>query len=339
MYIPLCLSILSLSLPLSLAQTTTNYPSALVPKKLLYQFNPITWVENLAIRPNGLIIPTSTTSPLLNQLDPKTGTLTLVHDFSAHGNAIQGITAVRPDVFVVDVLTCDIPGTLACTPGSVTTWVVDFCDYGGRGRHIGKGAKADVHVNEVAAFPKAGFLNGMAALSDDVVLIADSYLGGIWSLNLTSGAKDLLFTDLSMNGTAAIATGINGVRVPGDGWMYYTNSAKGTLNRIPIDSQTGAKTGEAEVLADGFTGPDDLEINLEPLEAYLCNGALNELLRVPLNGKGEIEVVAELPGPTSVRWGGYPGGGKVLYASTIGGLLQYVQHNVTVGGAIYRVDV
>ena len=328
-----------LSLPLTLADThplTVRQPlqNATLPVDLLYQYPPTAWVENLAVRPNGLILPITTTSPLLNQLDPLKGTVALVNDFSAHGNAIQGITEVTPDVFAVNVLTCNITA-LTCKPGSVTTWLVDFCDRTGEHRGLGN----TVSVRKIAAFPSAGFLNGMAALDYETVLIADSYLGGIWSLNVYTGLNRLLFTDRSMKPTKKVATGINGLRVR-QGSLYFTNSAKGTFNRLPIDPTTGGKTGNAEVIASGLSGPDDLEIDAEAGVAYVCNGAANEVLRVSLNG-GETQVVAKIPGPTSVRWTVNRGhvSRKDLYISDVGGLLQYVEQNVTLGGAVYGIEL
>ena len=318
--------------------TCEAYQNDTVPTQLVYQYNPITWVENLAVRPNGFILPITTTSPLLKQLDPMTGNLELVHDFSDYGNAIQGITEVTPDVFAVDVLTCNITA-LTCTKGSVSTWLVNFrSDYD---HSEGRGKSASVRL--VGSFPSAGFLNGMAALNDNIVVIADSFLGGIWSLNLHTGNAKLIFTDKSMKPTNSIVTGINGLRAR-PGWLYYTDSAKGTFNRISINSQTGDKTGAAEIIASGLLAPDDLEIDDEAGTAYVCNGAANEVLRIPLDGS-EIKVVAQIPGPTSVRWAcayGYQSHAvaeKVLYASDVGGLLQYIEGNVTLGGAIYRVDV
>lgn len=334
MYIQVLLFWLALHVHSHALEINSATSKTKLPTELIHQYRPITWVENLAVRPNGWILPITTTSPVLNQLDPASGTLELVHDFAAYGNAIQGITSVTPDVFAVDVLTCNIT-TLACTPGSVTTWLVSFCD--GSSDHRKKDDA--VSVRKITAFPKAGFLNGMAALDHKTVLIADSFLGGIWSLNVYTGQKRLLFTDHSMNGTATIATGINGVRVrPGS--LYFTNSARGSFNRIPIDPNTGDKAGKAETIAKGLSGPDDFEIDNEAAVAYVCNGAVNEIVRITLSGGG-VESVAQIPGPTSVRWAtGQPGSSpNSFYVSDVGGLTQYIEGNVTLGGAIYRVDI
>jgi hypothetical protein len=38
-------------------------------------------------------------------------------------------------------------------------------------------------------------LNGITALDGNAVLMADSFLGGIWSLDIHTGRKKLLFSD------------------------------------------------------------------------------------------------------------------------------------------------
>lgn len=175
--------------------TSSTSPLKAVSPRLIHLYKPITWVENIAVRPNGQLLPITTTSSILNQLDPKTGKLTFVHDFATAGNAIQGIAEVLPDFFVANVLTCNITGDLTCTSGSLTTWTIDFTS-----PHL----KSLPRIRKVAAFPDAGFLNGVATLSGPrgIVLMADSFKGGIWNLNVWTGEKKLLFTDPSMLGTA-----------------------------------------------------------------------------------------------------------------------------------------
>lgn len=310
------------------ADTPTKVPSA----RLIYQYKPMTWVENIAVRPNGQLLPITTTSSVLNYLDPKTGKLTFVHDFAAAGNAIQGIAEVHPDLFVINVLTCNITGDLTCTSGSLSSWTVDF--YSGKFH----GAKLTSRVRKVTAFPNAGFLNGVATLSAPrrIVLMADSFKGGIWSLDISTGKTKLLFTDPSMAGTAQAQNDINGIRVRHDR-LYFINSAQGTFNRIPIDPMTGAKRGNATVIATGLAAPDDFEIDDKKGVAYLCNGLLDQVLKIDLSS-GKSQILVGIPGPTSVRWSVGERQKNTLYASTIGGLMQYIERNVTIGGVVYSIQ-
>ncbi len=75
---------------------------------LVYQYQGAVWVENLAVRPNGWIIPARATSAVLTQLNPATGEIQVLHDWSAVGSAIMSITVVQPDVFLANTMYCDL---------------------------------------------------------------------------------------------------------------------------------------------------------------------------------------------------------------------------------------
>jgi hypothetical protein len=300
--------------------------------RLIRQYSPLVWEENLALRPNGNILAVSNTSPILQQLEPKTNRTLFSHDFSAHGNAIQGITEVSPDVFAIDVLTCDIVGTQTCTSGSGSVWRVDF-------RKCSKSVDLP-EVSRVAVLPDAGLLNGMATLDshEGTILMADSLFGSIFRANIWSGEAGFLFTDPAMRATSEVPSSINGIRVVAN-HLYFTNSARGNLNRIQIHPRTGLPSGNVSVIASDFVGPDDFEIDAREEVAYVCDGIGNRLLAVCLR-TGSIELGIDLPGPTSARWAPLRGRETSrLVVSTSGGLKQYIDHNVTIGGAIYEVEV
>lgn len=332
-----------------------QYSQRAVQPYIIHQYSPPTWVENLAVRPNGYIIPITTTSSVLNQIDPSTGKLYFLHDFKSAGNAIQSIAEVVPDLFVVNVLTCAIVKTLSCTANTSSIWKVDLRQYSTQS------PKSSPVILEITKFPQAGFLNGAAGLNDHEVLFADSFLGGIWKLHVNTGVHKLLFTDPSMMGTASVATGINGLRVrPGN--LFYTNSAKGTFTSIPINPRTGNKIrgANATVITTGLIGPDDLEVDIDinagndsgrdkkkTTYAYLANGVASQLIKIDIQ-TGAYDVMVSVPGPTSARWA-FPITGRDrfqdektdrrLYVSTNGGLKEYITGNFTIGGAVYRVDV
>lgn len=312
------------------------------PVTTVYQFPPGIWVENLAVRRNGLILAVSVTSPLLYQLDPDSSPSaerpTVLYDFSAGGTGIQGIVEVRNDIFAVQVTTCNITA-LTCTRGSHNVWEVDLHGYDRRGG-------GDVKVRKVADFPSSLQLNGMATLNSDPsgsqVLIADSLLGAVWRLNMRTGENSVAIRDESMVGTATDPVGVNGLQIRADR-LWFTNSGKGTLNAVAIDPVTGEKRGDVKVVTVGLT-PDDFELGEERDEAFVANGPSDQLLAVgPLRGGAAttLKVIAELAGPTSVRWGRsrIDKARRSLYASTSGGLAQWIAGNVTVGGSVSRIDL
>jgi len=292
--------------------------------KLVHQYQPITWVENLAFRPNGFILPIFelNTSSSLTQVNPKSGESFEIYDFSAAGNSLSSISAVQPDLFAVVVTTCsDSP--INCITNSGSIWRVDL--------RSTKGSTRGALVTEVAKIPAVDWPNGMATFNDHIILLADSTLGGVWSIDIGSGETNLLITDPSMTGISATnPIGINGIRyAPGE--LYFTNGAKSTLNRVCIDPITGYKTGDPEVIATGFNAPDGFELDLANGLAYVAGGRTDALLKVDLS-TGSIEPIAAIPGPTSARFGV----NRKLYVSTNG---DFLQGNTTIGGAIYQVDV
>ena len=291
--------------------------------KIIHQYQPVTWVENLAIRPDGFVLPIFqlNTSSSLTQVNPKTGESFEIYDFIAAGNSLSSITAVTPDLFAVVVVSCS--QTLVCTTGSGSIWRVDF--------RPTKRFRTGALVTKITTIPSVEFPNGMAALNDRTVLLADSYGGGLWSIDIWTGETNLLFTDPLMNATSATSpVGINGIRYA-LGELYFTNSAQNTLNRVCVDPITGHRIGSSTVVASGLNAPDDFGLDLVKRFAYVAGGRTDALFRISLDS-GEIKSIAALPGPTSARFGI---NGK-LYVSTNGDLLQ---GNYTMGGAIYEIEV
>lgn len=330
----------SLAILAALPLTTQYSQAETLTASLVHQFAPVRWIENLGIRPNGNILPIFSvgTGADLNQIDAKSGKVELVHDFSNVGNSIQSIVEMQKDLFVIQVLTCNWTA-LSCTKGTASIWSVDFrpSDRDGSSGH----GKRAVVVKEVTAFPDAGQLNGAAALNDHVVVFSDSILGALWSLDITSGVKQLLFTDESFMPTATAGSGINGIRIV-PGLLYFQNSALGTLNSIPIDPASGNRAGNPVIIAKNLSTPDDFEIaeiaNGRAKYAYVAEGtggpnSGGQVTKIDLATGAKLANIA-VPGPTSVRMGKR---GK-LYSSTVGGLMQYLAGNVTVGGAVWQIS-
>ncbi|TKA74100.1 hypothetical protein B0A55_11064 [Friedmanniomyces simplex] len=156
-------------------------------------------------------------------LDPSTGALGLVYDFSAHGNAIQGITTLGYDVYVLDVETCNLTA-LTCSLESTTTWLLNLHD-----AHNPNGGSAT--VRQLAPLPRQHF------------------------------GRHLVGVDFYWRTVTGLHRPKHGTNGNEPHW--------GTLNVIPIDPETGNKTGAATVIATGFKAADDLEIDEDVGEAYL----------------------------------------------------------------------
>lgn len=91
-------------------------------------------------------------------------------------------------------------------------------------------------VTREIAVAQARFLNGMARLSEQEILIADSILGVLWRLDLRSGEispwlqHELLSSDPAVQ---PFLPGANGVKLAG-AWVYVSNSSRGAIYRARV---------------------------------------------------------------------------------------------------------
>lgn len=265
----------------------------------LWNFTTYIDIENSILRSNGHILFTTLTNPQLYTLDPAASTPTAeVVDALPGVTALTGIAEVAPDVFAV---IGGVRGSYNYT--SETIFTVDF---------TGTSANATV-VKTVATLPDAVMLNGMATLpsNPNVLVIADSRLGCLWRVDITTGAVAKSFSSTLMNATAGAAQpiGIDGLKISDDGaYAYFSNVNREYLGRLPIyDNGTVlVATGDIEVVTE-FPGTDDWDdFQLNGTVAYGAQDP-SYLSKVDLE-TGELEVVANITeisgGPTSVLLAG-----------------------------------
>jgi hypothetical protein len=109
-------------------------------------------------------------------------------------------------------------------------------------------------VRSIAA-PNARFLNGLVALPSGVVLAADSIAGRIWRFDPASGALSswLEHAELAPDPARPQLPGANGLKLR-DGWLYVSNSGRGTLSRVKLD---GDRPGGAPELVARTGAIDD----------------------------------------------------------------------------------
>ncbi|MBS7788573.1 hypothetical protein KTR66_01125 [Roseococcus sp. SDR] len=168
--------------------------------------------------------------------------------------------------------------------------------------------------------PEAGFLNGMARLSDNIYLIADSGLGRIWRLDLTAGTATpwLAVPDMAPDPGRPGLPGVNGLQIAGNA-LYFSNSARPGIWRVMLGTD-GAPAGAAQRVAT-LPGVDDFVVL--PSGGFLAATHGDVVLRVAANGA--VTPLIETPdiaGCTAVALAPRPGGGLLLYISASGGLLE-----------------
>jgi hypothetical protein len=293
------------------------------------------WIENIRIRMTGEILTVGPTSPSLHQVNPLGNpTPVLVHNFSPPIASLLGITETLPDVFYVTAGNISNT-TLTPVPRSFSVWEVNMAGFD----IIGQPA----NVRKVADFPDANLLDGMTTVDAEagLVLISDTVLGVVWSLNVNTGATAQIINLPDMKSIAGkIPTlGVNGVHYT-NGYLYYTSTDQQLFVRLPIHSD-GSAAGAPSVIAGSFGELDDFDldnvdngflvVNATAISLVQPNGA--EMLLS--GGSG----ASALPGPTCARFGCTPSDETILYVGTTGGSFQYPTQKFTTPGGILKIEV
>ncbi len=166
------------------------------------------------------------------------------------------------------------------------------------------------------AAPNALFLNGIVALPDGAVLAADSLAGRIWRFEPASGAVSewLAAAELTQDpAKPPQLPGANGLKLR-DGWLYVSNSSRGTLSRLRVTD--GKPGGPIEPVAT--TGPiDDFAFLSDGSIAAATHGA--RLIRIDAKGVATDILAAGCDGCTSVA---VLGNDETLLVLTTGNLLE-----------------
>ena len=191
---------------------------------------------------------------------------------------------------------------------------------------------------QIFQFPaQARACNGMCAVSPGVLLVADSFAGLIWRVDLgASGGEARVRVWLAHDSMGFYPgkmkpeqPGVNGVRYAAkSSHLYYTATAKKLLMRVPVDPRTFEPAGVPEIVVAGRMG-DDFILDEEANVIYLTTHRQNTIDIVSMDpgyNSGFTQVVAgdpftnELVGPSSGAWGRRPGdAGRVAYFVTDGG--------------------
>ena len=285
---------------------------ATYPIELIYQFPNTSFVniENVALRSsNGQLLLSLATGPRLVQLDPANPVPEDLIVLQGPGSLV-GIAETSPDVFTVAAgnfsFGPDVPGGLAGIPGTFSVWSIDL---------TGSTASAKM----ITAIPEASALNGLSAVPDspDLVLIADSGLGAVWSVNVKTGEYKNVIQAPEFLPTAAFALGINGLKVPRAGSLLFTNSALGTYGIVYI-SPEGYAAGSINIIANAPNGTSFDDFAVAQGTAWIATHP-NSVYKVPY--EGGLELVAgggnstELVSPTATV---LSQGGCTLYVVTGG---------------------
>jgi len=171
--------------------------------------------------------------------------------------------------------------------------------------------------------PQALFLNGIARLEGDLMLIADSLAGTIWAYGIAGGTLTPWNRADQLKPVASpgeFALGANGLQISGD-FVYVSNSSTKTLMRGRLSA---GRTVEAFETLGTFTGIDDFAV-AENGRIFIATHGTTVILREP-DGRVAVVIDRDAEGATSVAFGRGPSAGS-LFITTTGGLFAGLKAN------------
>jgi hypothetical protein len=143
-------------------------------------------------------------------------------------------------------------------------------------------------VQAIAELPEAMFLNGITQLADQLYLIADSYRGAVWKLDMSSHQVDLWLEHplLARSQPDAVFPAVNGLKIF-DRVLYASNTEKQLLIRISLKDSN--QPSEPEIFVRDINIDDfafDTSGNL-----YGTTHVFNSVVKV--SPQGAVTVIAE----------------------------------------------
>lgn len=172
-------------------------------------------------------------------------------------------------------------------------------------------------IEPVADFPAARALNGLVRLSPGVFLIADSYAGAIWRLDVPSRTVSLWMKDLMLDRVDPnrVTPGANGVKLF-RGQLVVSNTQR--MNFVHVEITPDGKAGKFRVQQHGIV-VDDFDL-LEDGTAFVTT---HRQVIVRVSPDGRSQVVGNHPlmrGNTACLMGVRPEDRNKLYVVGDGGV-------------------
>ncbi len=262
----------------------------LAPAKIITSFPVNTFLENLAIAPDGTIFVTN----------HETGQIVRI---TLDGN--QEIYATVEG---------KVSGLAFTTNGGLvaTGWNADSIP-------VISLITADGTVETLLTLPDAMFLNGITPLSGTQYLTADSYRGAIWLIDIAQrrGSIWLEHSLLARSNPENVIPAANGLKRFGD-ILYVSNTEKMLLLKIPIN--TAGEATEPQIFVEK-TNIDDFAFDVEG-NLYGATHIYNSVIKITPDGKTTIIAQSEqgVIGSTAVAFGQTQSDRTAIYVVMNGGM-------------------
>jgi hypothetical protein len=262
----------------------------------IHEFAKGSWIDSLAIRPNGRLILAFYDRPEVHTVNPFSPQELpqLVYRFP-NATRVTGIAEYAPDKFAVLV------GSNANDKDFVALWNLELDMIAGP--MVTPISKTGIYGPET--------LEGLTMLNRNTLLASDPATGTVYKLNLQTGTGEPVVNEPEMTPT------ISGIRYRAP-YLYFTNSINGVFARIPLDENTALPMSSPEIIATKVVGVDNFA--LAPWaehEAYLVNYEQNDVLKVDSDAK--VSILAQgITAPTAAQFGRLQADRHTLYIVTSG---------------------
>ncbi len=279
-----------MSTPAGLPPIFAEVPVAIAPSHRVAEFPPGTFLESIAVSPDGTLFVSS-------HLDGKVlrigaDGVPVVH--AAIAGKATGLALTSAGDLLLTAWDADgLPTVYSISPQGV--------------------------VAVLATLPDAIFLNGLTPLSPSSYLIADSYRGAIWQLDLANQSVSLWLEHplLARSSEDQEFPAVNGLKIYGQ-MLYASNTERMQLIGIPIEPN--GQPGEPEIFVEPVNLDDfafDREGNL-----YGTTHIYNSVVKITPDRR--ITTIAEaeqgMAGSTALAFGAGADDRTSLYVVTNGGL-------------------
>lgn len=265
-------------------------PIELAPAKIITSFPVNTFLENLAIAPDGTIFVTNHEVGQIIRITPD-------GNQQIHANVAGKVSGLA---FTSD-------GGLV-----VTGWNADSIP-------VVSLVAADGTVETLLTLPDAIFLNGITPLSDTQYLTADSYRGGIWLIDIAQRLSTIWLEHslLARSSSENVIPAANGLKRFAN-FLYVSNTEKMLLLRIPLG--TANEPGEPEIFVEQ-TNIDDFAFDVEG-NLYGATHIYNSVVKITQDGNTTIIAQAEqgVIGSTAVAFGQTESDRTAIYVVMNGGM-------------------
>ncbi|KAJ4389812.1 hypothetical protein N0V93_007284 [Gnomoniopsis smithogilvyi] len=317
------------------------------PVRLLYEFPYDTYVENLAVRPNGQILVTPLNIPQLWLVEPDLpGEAFVAYEFPGV-LGLTGIVEYQPDVFAV------VTGNFSVSTGDpgLGTWAIWSIDLGGVNITSNETTLASPpRVRKITTISEATALNGLSVLSsaeEQYLIVGDVKTGVIYSAEVETGEYAAIVNNTYTEpapiygfGTAAT----DGIKVVED-VLYFGNCGQGIFVKTHLNASDGTPVGDFEVVATKLTSLDqwdDFTFDCEG-KVFIAAGGANTVQRI--DSRGSVKIIAgnlnstAIAEATATKFGRRENDDDVLYVTTAGGVATPVDGTIILGGQVLAIEM